>query len=255
MMHDARIARSKFERAHQAVCAQPRGDHEISVDVGTVGRNLKLVRHRDHEIGLSQLPSGRELRARRQIGRIAARGSISHPGHNPLDLVGIETAFVEKSAESLPGPPGGHDPLFDHRRNLRRPVTHVFIRRQRKRRGLTLAVATQAVGKDDRRNVATVSQLLRCDIGIHRFDQAADRLRSRKTHIAAGADGSQHVSQIPACHLRAGTADSLIAVVDPAAIDDDTVAIDDDHLWRMRRSQLPTQAPGSIQQERIGHLI
>ncbi len=254
-MDYARIARPELEGARQAILAQLRWDHEDSINVGPIGRDLVLFGHGEHEIRLSQLPAGNEMRRRRKVGWIAAWGSISDPGGDAFDVAGIQAPFVEKPAESSPGPPGRHDSLFDHRRDLRGPVADLFVACQRKRSALTLAMAAHAVGKNDRRDVATECQLLRGHVDIGWLDQTSDRLRSRELPLVPRRDLPQHVPQVLMRHSLAGAADCRVTVIDPAAVDDGTAVIDDDCLRCMGWSQLSTKAPGRVQEQRKSQLI
>ena len=104
-------------------------------------------------------------------------------------------------------------------------------------------MAPHAVGKHDRRDVATECQLLRGHVDIGWLDQASDRLRSRELRWVPCGDLPQHVPQVLMRHAPAGAADCLVTVVDPAAVDDGTAVIDDDGLRCMGWSQLSTKLP------------
>ena len=116
-------------------------------------------------------------------------------------------------------------------------------------------MAPHAVGKNDRRDVATECQLLRGYLDIGWLDQASDRLRLRELRLVSCGDLPQHVLQVLIRHSPTGVADCRVTVVDPAAVDDGTAVIDHDCLRCMGWSQLSTKAPGRIQEQRKSHVI
>ena len=152
-MHDLRIARTKFDRVHVAVRAQPQRDDEAAVKIGTFDRYRKRLRHPHGQIRMRQ-PGLARSRHGRQIGGVSLRRAVAGPAPDGVDLGLGQAARALEIPMAWLRLPGRHVAAGRHLGDERRPLGGVRIAHQRKGRDFTGAVAGNALPVEDRRDIA-----------------------------------------------------------------------------------------------------
>src|SRR5262249_56847372 len=86
MMNDGLVSRMNLGGADPLIFLEVGRNREIDILVGTAGRDLVSLAHRQHYIRSPDLPALDEGRNRRQILWIALFGPLVDPCHNSVDL-------------------------------------------------------------------------------------------------------------------------------------------------------------------------
>ena len=153
MVNDAPIAGSNFYSANIPVGRQMQRNHKTPRHVLAFGGNgIRLGHLKDH-VGLAQLPAVRELRRRRQVGRIAFGRSVRGPLLYQCPLLVRQPPLALKLAVAGFQLPGRHQALFGDNGNLLRPFRRVTVRQQGKRSHFVRPMTIGAVVEEDGRNV------------------------------------------------------------------------------------------------------
>ena len=160
-MHHLGVAGAELERDHHLVLDEAGGNDEIAVDVLAVGRHREGLGHPQHQVRLTEAPLGvRTERDRHGVVGIAQPGAVLGPGCEERDLVVAEAARIAERAEVGHRPPRRHEPLAGHEGDHAVPAFRVVVAFERKRGDAAISVTFDAVGFEQRRDVAVVGDLV-----------------------------------------------------------------------------------------------
>ena len=243
MVHNRRIARNALHRFDPLVLGPTRIDDKPLILDGAFGRHIPgLFGHVDDSVGSGDLPAFGKLRGRRQILGIA----LGSAGFDPLVdqfLVAVaQPSVVAKMSDLGIGMPGRH-PLFLHDfADHLGPARGVFVRGERERCDLPLAMAIDAILIEHFSDVFGV-----CDFGLgirraHAADAATLAGDRRFTHGLAREHFIHCNCQVAALGRVLLIGDPLveesILIVDPAPIPHDAAGVEHEDLRRAHRAQL-----------------
>jgi hypothetical protein len=190
--------RPQLEPLHEAAAAAAGGvgrqldrHDEVAEDVAAAGRERIVDRRAHDEVGLPELPVGRELRRRRAPARGSPAGA---PSSAQRASVAISASPRWRSFLKTPNrdrEPRRHVPLAGRARDLARVVARVRVREQAEGRDLPRTMARDAAGVEQRRDVAGPVDLLREheeeSEPRHRREHIGPRRRARRLTAPARA--------------------------------------------------------------------
>ena len=197
VVHDFRIAGTKFESAHESSCVHRQRDHEDAEHVGAAGRQRVRFRQRDDEIGCAELPACAPplpARKRRQIACVPFRRAVAGPLLKERDLgVGQRMLTDERPIGWISLPRRHVTPARDER-DLRRAALDVGVREKAERRGAVLVVAHRAAIGDERRDVFRIGDGRERRRDVFHVRDLYREVFSRASGIGGSArlDGSPH---------------------------------------------------------------
>jgi hypothetical protein len=165
-MHDAFVAGMKLNGGDEFVLGRGDGDDEVLQDVRAVGWHGEWLGHLHHEVGFSKQPALGEPRRRWQIRGVPLRRSGLRPRAEKREFAFREPAFADESLVPARRNPRRHLAICDHAGELLRTLRGLRKIGERKRRGLSLAVAIHAAGENHRRDVPSEDWTLLCGLGF-----------------------------------------------------------------------------------------
>ena len=152
-MDDLPVPRAYLHRLHVFGLREVRRDVEVLVVDGAGRRDLEVLLHLEHDVGLTDRPALGIVRRRRLVLQIALRRAARGPGEDCLFLLVSQLAFVFERTGRRVRVPRRHVPLADLVANGLRIRTGVLIRQKRHRRDLAGTMTGGAVLVHDGRHV------------------------------------------------------------------------------------------------------
>ena len=190
VVRDPRVAGPELDARDEGGPLDRDRQHEVAKGVGSVGRHIVGVRHRDHDIGHTETPALRPGGLRRHAAQVAGRRSRLGPAPKERHVVVREPAGADEgTAEAGLRLPWRHEAAGRHLHYLPCPPADVVIREQRKGTDLAGPVAGRATRQHDRGDVVGEGRRA----GLVRRRQGLRRLR-RAGSVREEADGQEGVS-------------------------------------------------------------
>ena len=179
-MDHRRIARLEVHAHHRLVLGHRRWDHEVAIDVVAGRRDIEGLSHGQHQVRSAHAPI---LVRQDDLGRPLRYGSfgrvVIRPGGEQRDLALGQIALVAKPAMVGIGPPRRHEPLRGDVSQHIGPAIALLIGLQRKGSNTIGLVTLDAVGCEDRCNVAMIGG---CDslVVLPGAEEAADGIGAQR---------------------------------------------------------------------------
>ncbi len=151
VVHHGGVAGVELDAAHIARAAHRQGHREDAKDVGRLPRQDVTRRQGDDEIGLAEIPAGRERRRRRRRARTLDRGH--GPSREHGHVVGCEPGLGHELAGMAVGLPRRHETAARHRGDLRGPPSGVGEGQEVEGAGAAGVMALRATRVENRRDV------------------------------------------------------------------------------------------------------
>ena len=151
VMH-AGVSRPELEAANISQSFAGNRQHEVAEHVGAV-RPQDVLRKREHDVGLAELPARPDARRRRQIFRVALGRPVAHPLVDRANLGVGQPPLADEMAGAGFRFPGRHDPRARDERDLRGAAAGGVVRCQGEWRGTVRPMARRALAKQNRRDV------------------------------------------------------------------------------------------------------
>ena len=152
VVDDLAGARPELHGPDPLVVGQASRQHEVPIDVRTLGRHVEGGGHFENQVRCAQLPAVRELRQCRQFRQVAARHARLQPAGDDVDLIVGEPPFVGEVAEPMRGVPRRHVSRPRHLHDQLGALRDVLVPDQRERRDFARPMTRHAVGVQDRRD-------------------------------------------------------------------------------------------------------
>ena len=221
----------------------------LIIHLASTGNRKRLRLNRVDGIGnLRQLPAGDKLWRRWHRGSVSERCSEFHPLGDRLLFLGGELPVVAERAVERAGVPRGHPLLLHNLRDHARPGLHLIEVSQGHRTDVASSMAFNAPGLEDRCDAAGIGHIRSRHRRSDLRDQAANRLRLRHRNRCSSEHRLDRLGEFMMARLGPGIPRAIL-VINPAAVTNLAISIEQEYFGRPGRSQLTGQLPLGIPQQ------
>ena len=158
-----------------------------------------------------------KIRRGGQVGFVPFRAAVVHPSGNQMLIAIRQAGVILKMAILGTGKPGRHPAAGHNLGDCFGPAGHLVVRSQCEGSDLAVAMTSDAILIQNRRDVLCEGDRLVGDVAVNAPDEATDRRGRRLADRFAGKQFIDGIGQIIVDRRRAGNAHAIL-VIDHAAI-------------------------------------
>ena len=153
VVHHGAVTRANLERLNPPILGEVRRNLEVLIGNFALRRHAVGALHAEHRVGLSDGPTLRVHRSRRQVLRVALRCARRDPPRDHILLGGRQAAVVLPRAVCRIGMPGRHRPVDDVVTDGASPGPCLLVAQERHRGNFPRPMARGAVLVEHRRDI------------------------------------------------------------------------------------------------------